>query len=620
VADGISGSNIVKWIGAPIFGGLIGFVTWLSAGTPYGPALAALFSVIAAVFGLAFALYFDRTVGVLGAGAEPEGSPERQAYDRLRASLAEGNLPERLYAKWLARFLDWVEKYFRDTGMADRTLFPHAFGLKTPAPLWTAPAFDRCLLLALIYPVATIFLIWAISGQIGPAERALGLDPSANIWQRGLAASTLGLSTFAIWKACFTSGWKRAAWSAAVCIGVVLVAVTPVFAVPETAAFTGGGAIAGGYSSTFASRGAAAGVVAGAVCFAVALAAAGNFPMVPIVAISVAIVALTRIDFFPRAIHLRFVLAVGGAFAVAFVVAGAALSTNHIFFALILAFLYAFGFAIAFAFAVTFGCGVSIATSKAVESDRQGIFFVLFLVGMVIASLWSAFFLSSLAGAKSAEPVVLFLGLLTFLNAPFDWLSLGLTRALLRRGLELEGWWPYLLALVDAALAAIVIALLALTMVVGVQAFNELAVHGGGPNAAVLSLDALFDGIDKDPGAPEYWWLYALLLSTMIPSLVNLVIGGMALTRGLPGFGRLLVNFMPAGKAVPAFDRAWMAAILSVQVCGGIFLGFAAQFLLAWILLFHIMPLVGPNLLDRARDVAAFDAPARIGAQFMGVW
>jgi hypothetical protein len=35
--------------------------------------------------------------------------------------------------------------------MADRTLFPHAFGLKKAAPLWTAPAFDRCLLLALIY-------------------------------------------------------------------------------------------------------------------------------------------------------------------------------------------------------------------------------------------------------------------------------------------------------------------------------------------------------------------------------------------------------------------------------------------------------------------------------------
>ena len=34
-------------------------------------------------------------------------------------------------------------------------------------------------------------------------------------------------------------------------------------------------------------------------------------------------------------------------------------------------------------------------------------------------------------------PLVLFLGLLSLLNAPFDWASLGLTRALLRRGLEL---------------------------------------------------------------------------------------------------------------------------------------------------------------------------------------
>ena len=53
-------------------------------------------------------------------------------------------------------------------------------------------------------------------------------------------------------------------------------------------------------------------------------------------------------------------------------------------------------------------------------------------------------------------PLVLFLGLLSLLNAPFDWASLGLTRALLRRGLELGGWWPYALALVDAGLAAVV--------------------------------------------------------------------------------------------------------------------------------------------------------------------
>src|SRR5258708_6768580 len=65
-----------------------------------------------------------------------------------------------------------------------------------------------------------------------------------------------------------------------------------------------------------------------------------------------------------------------------------------------------------------------------------------------------------------------FHGLLTLLNAPFDWFSVGLTRALLRGGLQLGGWWPYGLALLDAALAALIIAVLALAMVAGVQGFD----------------------------------------------------------------------------------------------------------------------------------------------------
>lgn len=47
------------------------------------------------------------------------------------------------------------------------------------------------------------------------------------------------------------------------------------------------------------------------------------------------------------------------------------------------------------------------------------------------------------------------------------WTSLGLMRALPRRGLELGGWFPYFLALAEALSAAFIIALLAITMVVG---------------------------------------------------------------------------------------------------------------------------------------------------------
>jgi hypothetical protein len=44
--------------------------------------------------------------------------------------------------------------------------------------LWTVRAFDRCLLLVLLYPVATLFVVWVHTGHVGPAERALHLAPN----------------------------------------------------------------------------------------------------------------------------------------------------------------------------------------------------------------------------------------------------------------------------------------------------------------------------------------------------------------------------------------------------------------------------------------------------------
>jgi hypothetical protein len=234
---------------------------------------------------------------------------------------------------------------------------------------------------------------------------------------------------------------------------------------------------------------------------------------------------------------------------------------------------------------------------------------------MMFACLGTAALLWSFGNWEAwqiAGPLLLFLGLLTLTNAPFDWFSLGLTRALLRRGLELGGWWPYFLALIDALAAAVIIALLAITMAVGVQTFDHLAEHSGGPGARVLPLDKLFGGIAAQPSAPEYWWAYALLLSTMIPSLLNLMIGGASLLRGIPGLPGLLLRFMPAGKAVPTFERTWLALVLTVQVFAGAFLGIAAQFVLAIGVIFYVLPLIGLELLDTARAVADFDLPIRV--------
>jgi hypothetical protein len=233
---------------------------------------------------------------------------------------------------------------------------------------------------------------------------------------------------------------------------------------------------------------------------------------------------------------------------------------------------------------------------------------------MLVICLIAPLLLSRLAFWGITGPLLLFLGLLSLLNAPFDWTSLGLTRALMRRGLELGGWYPYALALLDAGIAAVIIVALTLTTVVGVQTFDAFAV--GGRGAPVLPLEPLFNGIAADPTASEYWWIYALLLSTMIPSLVNLVIGGASFVRGLPGLSSLLLRKIPSRGNVLKWDRHWIATVLTAQVAAGAVLGIAAQIFLVWAILGHVMPFFGLELLGMARDVAAFDLPAQVGHLF----
>jgi hypothetical protein len=563
MADAGSSVDVAKAIGDP----LVTLGTLLSAVVPEGPLQTALFLVVGLCVAAA-PFVFRYYIGVLCQGAQQEGSLERKDYDALRASLTGGNLAARLYAGGLTRFLDAVDRFFGDAGMAGRSAFPHAFGLRTPAPLWTPRAFDRCLFLALVYPIATIFIIWAVSGHAGPAEVVLGLKPNVPGWSRGFAAAVAAFVGFAIWSVFREEGrivLRHFAHALGIGAAAGVYAIIALAAVAAAAALTFAFGSIGMSAAAFGIAVVAAVAMAGRVAGAVAVAAA-----VPTV------------------------------FGLAFGLAGASMST------------------------VAWVAGTSGAASIgflllcafAIEHQAQGLFLLFFILAMIAACLAAVGLLLPLRTWPYIGPLLLFQGLLTLINAPFNWASIGLTRALLRRGLELGGWWPYFLGVVNAVLATAIVALLALTIVVAVQAFGELVTHGGG--APILPLGPLFDGISKNPAAPEYWWVYALLLATMIPSIINLAIGGMALLRGLPGFGRLLLQWLPEGKAVPEYKRQLTAIGLTVQMFAGAFLGIAALAFLAWGLIFRLMPWIGLDLLDMARAVAVFDIPMRIGQLFAG--
>jgi hypothetical protein len=127
-----------------------------------------------------------------------------------------------------------------------------------------------------------------------------------------------------------------------------------------------------------------------------------------------------------------------------------------------------------------------------------------------------------------------------------------------------------------------------------------------------MPLDDLLSGIAATPADPKNWWVYALLLSTFFPSLINLAIAGSALMRGFPGVGPRLLRFMPAGEAVSPIDRTWIALVLTVQILAGVLLGVAARALLVVGIFQYVLPIIWLELFDLAGDVAALDLPGKV--------
>lgn len=155
------------------------------------------------------------------------------------------------------------------------------------------------------------------------------------------------------------------------------------------------------------------------------------------------------------------------------------------------------------------------------------------------------------------------------------------------------------------AAASALIALLAVAMVSATDLFDHLAELGGGDKARVLPPMRVFlDDLRAAPQKPEYWWVYATLFSTMLPSVINLFIAGISFLRGLPMLRKWLLSVMREGEAMPATDRLGAALILTSQSAFALLFAVAAQVFLTWGVVYHLMPRLGLGILDLAKNVA----------------
>lgn len=611
--------HVMDWSGAHAY---------LTAAT-WEPAVKVLFWVLVYGAVCVLSLRFLHYYGVVGSGASPIGTGSREKYDALRRSLISQKDVEDGYARRLNAFLAKVDGFFGDAGKAEQRFWP----LREPAALWTAPAFDCCLLLAFFYPIMTIFIVWAVSGEVGPAEQALRLT-SVDYWRRLAVIASLGATVFAYWHLPLPAQELELRWfvwhaalvvtsfvAGAVVVAIVgfsvvglivIVAVALALALGGIGAGVGAGAVAGVVTLPCA---VAVGASAVTVVVAVGrllstgsgfLVGAGPLVVVVAVIVAVAIIVCGVAVFGGALLFSRNVLELNPDKALTSIIVILCVSLGGGFVADVSS-RGAFPDPVLVAGAgIAIGVGVGVRVhDMSVKQGSQDKFQILFLLIGFVVCLASARWLPSFSDWDRTSPPLLFLGLLTLINAPFDWLALGLTRLLLRWGIQKGGQWPYVFALGDAILASALIALLAVAMVFATDWFNYLAELGGGEKARVLPPMQFYLAVLRaGPQAPEYWWLYATLFSTMIPSVINLFIAGFSFLRGLPMLRLWLLSVMRENEALPATDRIGAAAILTLQNAVAVIVAVAVQAFLTWSVIYHIMPRLGLGILDLAEKVA----------------
>ena len=206
-----------------------------------------------------------------------------------------------------------------------------------------------------------------------------------------------------------------------------------------------------------------------------------------------------------------------------------AVARNAAAFAATAIFAFAFTFAGAgtgtgvFAFVVTGALAVAGAAAFAVEDASAGaearssnpMVVRLFSCGVLLAFLVIAIKMPDDLGADERTQAVFFMltfGLLPLFNAVFDFLSAGLTRYLLRLGLEQKrAIWR---AILDG------LGGIAIFFALGCSLITFVTFVTPADGVPLVDLAQLFANLRTAPG--DYIWLMMTLFSTLLPTLVHL--------------------------------------------------------------------------------------------------
>lgn len=507
---------------------------------------------IAVIFAGAFAYYLNR----LGLSA---GNADELA--RLRARLTAGETAGVWYVRTVRRAIFVTDRFFGDAGKAMDSWKPHAFWLKKAAPLWTVASYDRCMQIATLYPLTCIFIVWVIWNDPGEAGYAIGFVESDK-WSRVISALSA--------------------------TGIIFSRIM-VDRSNNVLRFT--------YFSLFL------------MCSIVLSSAASAM-------ITVLFIMLTIIIYIPGILSI-FILVIiiilsyilnkfNGYEAEKFIfgVKQFESSVGIVIFLIVLAFYTTIDKKNEF---------YSIFNWKKFNYkilSKNIYFYISFL--MIILFTFSPYILSNDEKWRETGTLIYFLPIISLLNAPFDWVALGVTRGLIRKGLEKGGIWPLMLGAVDIFISLVIIVFLGVILLFFTQQFNALASIGGDSKSIFNPLSTLRDL--ATPGLrnqPQYYWLYLMVLTTQIPAILNLGAGFLSVIRTSDFGNELLLRLMGQGKNLGFWARCALTAVQAGQLALAMTAG-GLLFFLLFLGFVTVEPFAAGNLIDLLLWIAEANWPARL--------
>lgn len=285
---------------------------------------------------------------------------------------------------------------------------------------------------------------------------------------------------------------------------------------------------------------------------------------------------LALIDLHPVAVAVALVVAL--AFGGAFAIAGAG------------AFASAFAIAVAVAFAMAVAgafAGAGNVIAELLVKRQRGASAALVLLGtptiLVLSALWFVDWPQIGGRLPVTTAIFLFVGVLPLINAVFDTVSYGVTLALTERG---RRGGVLIWAGVDFLVALVLFLLLGASLVLVVTGMQVLA---GVPFADLPTL--LTHKIDLE----RYWWLYAMLFSTAVPTLLHLFVASWSLQAVLPmSWRHRMCDVIDRAHEGAALDGCVATFVVGAFFAAGLILPILSIYVVGLVFWSHV---IGPFLL-----------------------